>query len=162
MISTHLKSTFVTNEFFMGKIQEVLNYYNNVGSELTFAKTNEMINEQIPRLVNLAVNRDREIAPTNVPGSSTATTSIADIKHQLYLIMKSNHQYQAANPKLWDILKAKFEKPLMIVVLNAFRKRHHGDHHYDAAPPGGGGMGQKSIYSSISKRRFGRKVEKMG
>ncbi|GJZ66106.1 hypothetical protein Tco_0622802 [Tanacetum coccineum] len=35
---------------------------------MTVAKTNEMIKEAIPRLVDLAVTRDREIAPTNVLG----------------------------------------------------------------------------------------------
>ncbi|GJY00054.1 hypothetical protein Tco_0357072 [Tanacetum coccineum] len=48
-------------------IREVLDHCNNVMPELTIAKTNEMLNEEVPRLVNLAVNRDREIAPTNVP-----------------------------------------------------------------------------------------------
>ncbi|GJZ47751.1 hypothetical protein Tco_0601583 [Tanacetum coccineum] len=48
-------------------IQEVLDHYNNVVPELTFAKTNEMLKEEIPRLVNLTVTRDREIALTNLP-----------------------------------------------------------------------------------------------
>ncbi|GJT20685.1 hypothetical protein Tco_0890622 [Tanacetum coccineum] len=42
--------------------------------------------------------------------SSTATTSTADLQHQLYLSMKSNSQDQAVDLELWDILKAKFEK----------------------------------------------------
>ncbi|GKD18386.1 hypothetical protein Tco_1207544, partial [Tanacetum coccineum] len=33
--------------------------------KLTFAKTNEMINKEIPRLVNLTVNKDREVDPIN-------------------------------------------------------------------------------------------------
>nr|GEU71708.1 hypothetical protein [Tanacetum cinerariifolium] len=56
LIRTHLKSTFVTNEFFMGKIREVLDHYNNVVPELTFAKTNEMLKAEVPMLVNLEVN----------------------------------------------------------------------------------------------------------
>ncbi|GKB95609.1 hypothetical protein Tco_0981746 [Tanacetum coccineum] len=125
-------------------IREVLDHCNIVVPELTFAKTNEMLKEEIPRLVNLAVTRDREIAPTNLteliakeftthaPGiiaklfqkhmqnttlnlypttsSSTATTSTADIQHQLYLTTNLNIQDQVADPKLWEILKAKFEK----------------------------------------------------
>ncbi|GJU75017.1 hypothetical protein Tco_1266422 [Tanacetum coccineum] len=51
----------------MGKIREVLDHCNNVVPEMTFAKTNEMIKEEMTRLVHLAVNKDREIAPTNVP-----------------------------------------------------------------------------------------------
>ncbi|GKD85613.1 hypothetical protein Tco_1356767 [Tanacetum coccineum] len=34
---------------------------------MTFAKTNEMNKEEMPRLVNLAVNKDREIVPINIP-----------------------------------------------------------------------------------------------
>ncbi|GJQ90303.1 hypothetical protein Tco_0001442 [Tanacetum coccineum] len=48
-------------------MREVLDHCNNVVPELTFAKTNEMINEEMPRLVNLAVQKDRVIASTNVP-----------------------------------------------------------------------------------------------
>nr|GEV66630.1 hypothetical protein [Tanacetum cinerariifolium] len=66
LIRTHLKSTFVTDKFFMGNIREVLDHCNNIMPKLTFAKTNEMLKEEIPRLVNLVVNRDKEIAPTNV------------------------------------------------------------------------------------------------
>ncbi|GJY52844.1 hypothetical protein Tco_0444508, partial [Tanacetum coccineum] len=47
--------------------RRVLDHCKNVVPEMTFAKTNEMIKEEMPRLVNLAVNKDREIAPTNVP-----------------------------------------------------------------------------------------------
>nr|GEU86004.1 protein FAR1-related sequence 5-like [Tanacetum cinerariifolium] len=53
LIRTHLKSRFVTNEFFMGKIREVLDHCNNVVFELTFAKTNEMLKAEVPMLVNL-------------------------------------------------------------------------------------------------------------
>ncbi|GJT55870.1 hypothetical protein Tco_0990924 [Tanacetum coccineum] len=66
-ICNHIKIKFVTHEFFMGKIREVLNHYNSVVPEMTFAKTNEMIKEEMPRRVYLAVNKDREIAPINVP-----------------------------------------------------------------------------------------------
>ncbi|GKB16887.1 hypothetical protein Tco_0850810 [Tanacetum coccineum] len=46
-------------------IQEVLDHCNNIIPELTFAKTNEMINKDMPCLVNLAVNKDREVDPIN-------------------------------------------------------------------------------------------------
>ncbi|GKE57610.1 hypothetical protein Tco_1496795 [Tanacetum coccineum] len=48
-------------------IQEVLDHCNNVVPEMTFAKTNAMINEEMPYLVNLAINKDQEIVPINVP-----------------------------------------------------------------------------------------------
>nr|GEV15083.1 retrovirus-related Pol polyprotein from transposon TNT 1-94 [Tanacetum cinerariifolium] len=66
-IHTHIKTKFVTHEFFMGKIREVLDYCNNVVPELTFVKTNEMIREEMPILVDLVVKKDQEITPTNVP-----------------------------------------------------------------------------------------------
>ncbi|GJV70762.1 hypothetical protein Tco_1490757, partial [Tanacetum coccineum] len=55
-IHTHIKTKFVTHEFFMGKIREVLDHCNNAVPEMTFAKTNEMIKEEMTRLVHLAVN----------------------------------------------------------------------------------------------------------
>nr|GEV41747.1 hypothetical protein [Tanacetum cinerariifolium] len=44
----HIKRKFVTREFFIGKIREVLDHCNSVVPELTFAKTNEMIKEEMP------------------------------------------------------------------------------------------------------------------
>ncbi|GKC35643.1 hypothetical protein Tco_1048027 [Tanacetum coccineum] len=72
----HIKTKFVTHEFFMGKIREVLDYCNNVVPEMTFAKTNEMIKD-MPRLVNLAVNKDREIDPINVRDDQSQVSSSA-------------------------------------------------------------------------------------
>ncbi|GJX36665.1 hypothetical protein Tco_0248222 [Tanacetum coccineum] len=43
--------------------------------------------------------------------SSTATTSSADLQQQLYLNMKTKPQDQAADPEIWEILKAKSENP---------------------------------------------------
>ncbi|GJS95569.1 hypothetical protein Tco_0802537 [Tanacetum coccineum] len=43
--------------------------------------------------------------------SLTATTSTTDFQHQLYLTMKINLQDQAADPELWENLKAKFVDP---------------------------------------------------
>ncbi|GJV11178.1 hypothetical protein Tco_1352719 [Tanacetum coccineum] len=64
-IRSHIKNKFITHDFFMGKIREVLDHCNKVVPKLTFAKTNEMINKEIPRLVNLVVNKDREVDPIN-------------------------------------------------------------------------------------------------
>ncbi|GKB07776.1 hypothetical protein Tco_0836060 [Tanacetum coccineum] len=144
-IRSHIKNKFITHEFFMSKIREVLDHCNKVIPEITFAKTNEMIKEEMPRLVKLAVDKDREVTPINVSeliskefathgpimieelfrkhmqnttlnlypttSSSTAQKSSADLQQQLYLNMKIKPQDQAADPELWEILKAKFEKP---------------------------------------------------
>ncbi|GKA60854.1 hypothetical protein Tco_0760261 [Tanacetum coccineum] len=112
---------------------------------LTVTKTSEMLKKEMPRLVKLAVNKDREVSPVDISGmvskefvahgpklikelfrkhmqnttlnlypktsSSTATTSSANLQQQLYLNMKTKPQDQAANLEIWEILKAKFEKP---------------------------------------------------
>ncbi|GKB82651.1 hypothetical protein Tco_0949546 [Tanacetum coccineum] len=67
-------------------------------------KNKEMIEEERQRL-NTTLNLYRATS------SSTAKTSTAALQHQLYLKMKSKPQDQAADPELWEILKAKFEKP---------------------------------------------------
>ncbi|GJW57100.1 hypothetical protein Tco_0103831 [Tanacetum coccineum] len=46
-------------------IREVLDHCNKVVPKMTFAKTNEMIKQEMPHLVNLAVNKDREVNPIN-------------------------------------------------------------------------------------------------
>ncbi|GJY79075.1 hypothetical protein Tco_0484876, partial [Tanacetum coccineum] len=86
--------------------------------ELTIANTNELIKEAVLTMVNDAVKKDREISTSNVPNSSTTTTTV-DLQHQLYLKMKSNLQDQVVDPELWDVLK------------------HHDDHQEDDAPPEG-------------------------
>ncbi|GJR26841.1 hypothetical protein Tco_1103073 [Tanacetum coccineum] len=96
-ICSHIKNKFITYDFFMGKIREVLDHCNKVVPELTFAKTNEMINK----------HTTLNVYPTS---SSNAGKSTADLQQQLYLKMKSTPKDQAADPELWEILKAKFEK----------------------------------------------------
>ncbi|GJT21604.1 hypothetical protein Tco_0891541 [Tanacetum coccineum] len=144
-IRHHIKTKFVTHEFFMGKIREVLDHCNKVVPEMTFAKTNKMIKEEMPRLVKLAVDKDSEVTPINVSEliskefathgpkmikelfrkhmqnttlniypkkiSSTVEKSIYDLQQHLYLNMKTKPQDQVADLELWEILKAKFEKP---------------------------------------------------
>ncbi|GKA70178.1 hypothetical protein Tco_0776242 [Tanacetum coccineum] len=60
-IPSHIKNKFITRDFFMGKIQEVLDHCNKVVPEMTITQTNEMIKEEMPRLVNLVVNKDHEV-----------------------------------------------------------------------------------------------------
>nr|GEV77295.1 hypothetical protein [Tanacetum cinerariifolium] len=47
------------------EILEVLDNCNKVLYETTFAKSNDMIRKEMPRLVNLAVNKDHEVDPIN-------------------------------------------------------------------------------------------------
>nr|GEX20122.1 hypothetical protein [Tanacetum cinerariifolium] len=64
-IRSHIKNKFITHGFFMRKIRQVLDHCNKVVHELTIAKTNEMTKREMPRLVNLVVNKDHEIEPIN-------------------------------------------------------------------------------------------------
>ncbi|GKB37520.1 hypothetical protein Tco_0882462 [Tanacetum coccineum] len=144
-IRSHIKNKFITREFFAEKIQEILKHSDTIVLELTVAKTNEMSKKEMPHLVKLAVDKDREFSPVDISGMvskefaahglklieelfrkhmqnttlnlypqtspSTATTSSADLQQQLYLNMKAKPQDQAAYLEIWEILKAKFEKP---------------------------------------------------
>nr|GEV34866.1 hypothetical protein [Tanacetum cinerariifolium] len=65
LIRSHIKNKFVTHDFFMSKIREVLDHCNKVVPDTTFAKTKEMITQEMPCLVNLTVNKEREVDPIN-------------------------------------------------------------------------------------------------
>ncbi|GJY55400.1 integrase, catalytic region, zinc finger, CCHC-type containing protein, partial [Tanacetum coccineum] len=64
-IKKEMKDNEIEKEETNDDIREVLDHYNNVVPELTFVKTNEMINKEMSRLVNLAVNKDHEVDPIN-------------------------------------------------------------------------------------------------
>ncbi|GJZ38861.1 hypothetical protein Tco_0585424 [Tanacetum coccineum] len=63
----HIKNTFVTNNYIQEKMKELPDTLNNLVPELTVAKTNELIKEAVPRMINDAVKQDREISTSNVP-----------------------------------------------------------------------------------------------
>ncbi|GJS43189.1 hypothetical protein Tco_0568232 [Tanacetum coccineum] len=65
LIHSHIKHKFVTYGFFMSKIREVLDHCNKVVPDVTFAKTKEMITQEMPRLVNLVINKDHKVDPIN-------------------------------------------------------------------------------------------------
>nr|GEW62321.1 hypothetical protein [Tanacetum cinerariifolium] len=64
-IRSHIKNKFITHEFLISKIREVFDHCNKVVPDKRFAKTGEMINQEMPHLINLAVNKDREVDPIN-------------------------------------------------------------------------------------------------
>ncbi|GJX89405.1 hypothetical protein Tco_0341419 [Tanacetum coccineum] len=72
-----------------------------------------------------------------ITNSSTATPSSFDLQQQLYLKMKRSLQDQADDPKLWEVLKRKFEKSSALsgpCRTDAFRKHDQDDHQEDDAP----------------------------
>ncbi|GJV71275.1 hypothetical protein Tco_1491270 [Tanacetum coccineum] len=140
-----LKTRRLPRKFFVEKIKKVIQHCDKIVPELIVTRTNEILKKEMPRLVKLAVNKDREVSLVDIFGmvskefaahgpklieelfrkhmqhttlnlypktkSLTATTSSADLQQQLYLSMKTKPQNQAANPEIWELLKAKFEKP---------------------------------------------------
>ncbi|GKC59028.1 hypothetical protein Tco_1086626 [Tanacetum coccineum] len=95
-ICSHIKNKFITCDFFMGKIREILDHCNKVVPELTFAKTNEMINKEMPRLVNLAVNKDREVDPINAQ-EMIAKEFATHAPKMIEELFRKNMQYTTLN-----------------------------------------------------------------
>nr|GEW22883.1 hypothetical protein [Tanacetum cinerariifolium] len=62
-----LTNTFITKEYFEGKMKEMSDTLNNLVPELTVEKTKELMKEAIPRMVNDVVKKDREIFTYVVP-----------------------------------------------------------------------------------------------
>ncbi|GKF00416.1 hypothetical protein Tco_0023766, partial [Tanacetum coccineum] len=122
LIRSHIKTKFITREFFVDKIKEVIQHYDKIIPELTITKTNEMLKKgdaslefaaHGPMLIEELFQKHMQNTTLNLYPkikSSTATTSSTDLQHQMYLSMKTKPQDQAADPEIWDILKAKFKK----------------------------------------------------
>ncbi|GKC96140.1 hypothetical protein Tco_1161582 [Tanacetum coccineum] len=68
LIQSHIKNKFITREFFADKIKEVIYHFNTIVPELTVTKTNEIIKKEMPRLVKLVVDKDREVSPIDIYG----------------------------------------------------------------------------------------------
>ncbi|GJT54811.1 retrovirus-related pol polyprotein from transposon TNT 1-94, partial [Tanacetum coccineum] len=66
LILAHIMNKFVTKDFFLEKINDVLNKCDKVVPELTIATTNEIIKKEMPRLKKLIVDKDREITLVNI------------------------------------------------------------------------------------------------
>ncbi|GJX28823.1 hypothetical protein Tco_0236902 [Tanacetum coccineum] len=104
-IRSHIKNKFITQEFFAKKIQEVLQHCNTIVPDKFAAHGPKMIEQLFHQHMQ---NTTLNLYPTT--SSSNAKKSSADLQQQLYLSMKSKPQDQAADPEIWEILKAKFEK----------------------------------------------------
>ncbi|GJR61619.1 hypothetical protein Tco_1503781 [Tanacetum coccineum] len=110
LIRSHIKTKFITREFFVDKIKEVIQHCDKIVPELTVTKTNEILKKEIPRLVKLLLTRIEKsllliylnttlnLYPKTK--SSTTTTSSADLQHQLYLSMKKKPQDQTVDPEI--------------------------------------------------------------
>nr|GEU66239.1 hypothetical protein [Tanacetum cinerariifolium] len=68
LIRSRIKTKFITREFFVEKIKEVIQHCDTIVHELTTTTTNEMLKKEMPRLVKLAVNKDREVSSVDISG----------------------------------------------------------------------------------------------
>ncbi|GJU40482.1 hypothetical protein Tco_1193439 [Tanacetum coccineum] len=68
LIRSHIKTKFITREFFVEMIKEVIQHCDKIVPELTVTTTNEMLKKEMPRLVKLTVNKDREVSPVDISG----------------------------------------------------------------------------------------------
>ncbi|GJT46487.1 hypothetical protein Tco_0955202 [Tanacetum coccineum] len=112
-----LTDTFITKEYFDNKMKEMSNTLNYLVLELTIDKINELMKEAIPRMVNDAVKKDREIFANAVPElvlkefATHAPKIIEELfKHHMKNKMKTDLKAQAADSEMWDVLKKKFKK----------------------------------------------------
>ncbi|GJR58902.1 hypothetical protein Tco_1501064 [Tanacetum coccineum] len=131
LIRSHIKTKFITREFFVEKIKEVIQHYDKNVPELTVTTTNEMLKKgdaslkfatHGPKLIEELFRKHMQNTTLNLyfkTKSSTATTSFVDLQQQLYLTMKTNPQDQAADPEIWEILKAKVHPPHMMDILQS-------------------------------------------
>ncbi|GKB07193.1 hypothetical protein Tco_0835477 [Tanacetum coccineum] len=146
--------------------ERVNNVLHDIVPKIALNVTDDLINDNLPRVVADVVKKERETSKAIVPGTSTATTT-ADLQHQLYLLMKLDLQAQVADPKLWDILKRKFEKSSVLGSScrdDAFRKRDHDEHQGDDGPPKGekSAKRQKTFKGSKSARGSSSKQQVQG
>ncbi|GJU94958.1 hypothetical protein Tco_1319714 [Tanacetum coccineum] len=100
LIRSHIKTKFINREFFMEKIKEVIQHCDKIVLELTVTKTNEMLKKEMPRLVKLAVNKDRKVSPVDISG----------------MVSK---EFVAYGPKLIEEL---FQKHMQNTTLNLYPK----------------------------------------
>ncbi|GJR37006.1 hypothetical protein Tco_1212690 [Tanacetum coccineum] len=151
----HIKNKFVTYEFFMRKIREVLDHCNNVVPELSFANTNELIKQEMPRVVNLVVKKDREIVPTNVPELilKEFTTHGLKIIEQLFQKHMQNttlNFYPTTSSSTADTSTADLQHQLYLTMKS--KSQDQAVDPKDADPPEGGETGRKGILATIDEK----------
>ncbi|GJW31681.1 putative reverse transcriptase domain-containing protein [Tanacetum coccineum] len=144
--SKRKKESIHTRRRLFQVIREVLDHCDKVVPELTFLKTNEMINKEMPRLANLAVNKDHDVDTINTQEIffkefSTHTPKMIKELFRNHMHNTTLNLYpttnQAADPELWEILKVKFEKQYLFA--------YHNEHHRNADPPEGVETWQRDI-----------------
>ncbi|GJZ19374.1 hypothetical protein Tco_0555964 [Tanacetum coccineum] len=130
---------------------------------MIYKTTNDIVKKNLPKFVADAIRSERQKVQQNIaamvadvvdsnlrnymsnhilhvhPTSSTSS-SIPDLQHQLYLRMKDDEQAHNVDLEICLSLKIKFEKPVPLVEpcrVVVVHTRDHEDHHDDDARPNG-------------------------
>nr|GEW33745.1 integrase, catalytic region, zinc finger, CCHC-type, peptidase aspartic, catalytic [Tanacetum cinerariifolium] len=135
-----MEKKYVTNREFQGIKERVDKVLYEIIHQIASKSTNDLINDNLSRVVADVVIQERDVLQANVPVmiSKEFVDLLQPLLQQLlifntnfYLKMKSNLQDQVDDPELWDILKSKFKKSSAssgYCKTDAFCKRDHGDH----------------------------------
>ncbi|GKE44664.1 hypothetical protein Tco_1471948, partial [Tanacetum coccineum] len=106
LIRSYIKNKFITQEFFVEKIKEVIQHFNK-DREVSPVDISGMVSKEFaahgPKLIEELFRKHMQNTTLNLypkTKSLTATTSSADLQQQLYLSMKTKPQDQAANPEI--------------------------------------------------------------
>ncbi|GJU39094.1 hypothetical protein Tco_1192051 [Tanacetum coccineum] len=167
-----MEKKFVTNRDFQAIYKNFDNVLHDVIPKIALNATINIIEDNLPKFIVEVVMKKRdtfqETIPAliskefidHVPNSSTATSSSADLEHQLYLKMKRSLQDQADDPELWEVLKRKrmFEKSSALshpCRIDTFCGSDHDDHQKNDAPPEGEKRAERRKTSKSSKSARG-------
>ncbi|GJS27780.1 hypothetical protein Tco_0488400 [Tanacetum coccineum] len=138
----HKTNDFMKNNLPKVVAQAIRRERQRVKDDIATMVTNDVANIVPPHvdsfLRNYMSNHNLNVHPT-----SSASSSIPDLQHQLYLKMKDDEQAQQADISIWLSLKIKFERPTPLVVpcrVADVHTRDHEDHHDDDARPEGRAM----------------------
>ncbi|GJZ41845.1 hypothetical protein Tco_0588731 [Tanacetum coccineum] len=118
LIRSYIKNKFITQEFFADKIKEVIQHCNAIDRDVSPGNISGMVSKEFaahaPKMIKELFRQHMQNTTLNLYPKShslTVTTSSADLQQQLYHTIKAKPQDQAADLKIWESLKAKFEMP---------------------------------------------------
>ncbi|GJV68931.1 hypothetical protein Tco_1484440 [Tanacetum coccineum] len=134
-LKKHMNNTFVTHRYFQEKMKEMNETLRNKVPRLTVSKTNELIKEALPRMVNDAIKKDRESSQAAIPTliSQEFVVHALNIIEELFKIHMKNtvinvHLMTSASTATTTASASSYMN-------DAFHKRDHDEHQGVDAPP---------------------------
>ncbi|GJZ44570.1 hypothetical protein Tco_0591825 [Tanacetum coccineum] len=126
-----------TNEFMKNKLPK--KERENIWAELSGHVTNDVANI-VPSQVDSFLRDYMSNHILHVHPTSSTSSSIPDLQHQLYLKIKDDEQAQQVDISIWLSFKIKFERPTPLVetyrVVVVYTHDHEDHHDVDARPEG--------------------------